>query len=48
MPPGDYVYMRRGNVTNTLQFPQYDTILRVESVLPQGVAVLMGRDGAYT
>ncbi|PNH03441.1 Retrovirus-related Pol polyprotein from transposon [Tetrabaena socialis] len=46
--PGDYVYVRRGNVTNTLQFPQYDTILRVESVGPQGVAVLMGRDGART
>ncbi|PNH09248.1 Retrovirus-related Pol polyprotein from transposon [Tetrabaena socialis] len=46
--PGDYVYVRCGNVTNTLQFPQYDTILRVESVGPQGVAVLMGRDGART
>ncbi|PNG99676.1 Pro-Pol polyprotein, partial [Tetrabaena socialis] len=30
--PGDYVDVRRGNVTNALQFPQYDTILRVESV----------------
>ncbi|PNH08221.1 PHD and RING finger domain-containing protein 1 [Tetrabaena socialis] len=29
--PGDYVYVRRGNVTNTLQFPQHDTILRMES-----------------
>ncbi|PNH01236.1 Retrovirus-related Pol polyprotein from transposon [Tetrabaena socialis] len=46
--PGDYVYVRRGNVTNTLQFPQHDTILRVESVGPQGVAVLMGSDGART
>ena len=44
--PGDYVYVRRGSVTNTLQFPQYDNILRVESVGPLGVAVLIGRDGA--
>ena len=46
--PGDYVYVRRGGVSNTLQFPQHDVILRVESVGPLGVAVLIGRDGART
>ncbi len=46
--PGDYVYVRRVDAAQraTLQFGQHDTILRVESVGPLGVAVLVGRDGA--
>ncbi|PNH10240.1 Pro-Pol polyprotein, partial [Tetrabaena socialis] len=44
--PGDYVYVRRGNVTDTLQFSQHDIVLRVETVGLLGVAVLLGRDGA--
>jgi transposase InsO family protein len=46
--PGDYVYVRRVDADQrpTLQFGQHDTILRVESVGPLGVAVLVGRDGA--
>ena len=43
--PGDYVYVRRGSVANTLQFRQYENALRVESVGPLGVAVLIGCDG---
>ncbi|PNH09229.1 hypothetical protein TSOC_004161, partial [Tetrabaena socialis] len=46
--PGDYVYVRRGNITDTLQFSQHNIVLRVETVGPLGVAVLLGRDGART
>ena len=42
---GDYVYIKKLKVDNTLQFQYYDTILRVKSVGPLGVAVLIGRDG---
>lgn len=43
---GDYVYVRRSVVHNTLQMPVYDQVLRVERVGALGVAVLIGRDGA--
>ncbi|GLC33906.1 hypothetical protein PLESTF_000189600 [Pleodorina starrii] len=43
--PGDYVYVRRSAVHNTLQMPVYDEVLRVERVGAMGVAVLLGRDG---
>ena len=46
--PGDYVYVRRGSVANTLQFGPEDVILRVETVGPLGVAVLIGHNGART
>ncbi|GFR41142.1 hypothetical protein Agub_g1791 [Astrephomene gubernaculifera] len=42
---GDYVYVRRQNPSNTLQPPVREAVLRVESVGPLGVAVLIGRDG---
>ena len=42
--PGDYVYVRRAAVNNTLQMPVYDEVLRVERVGPMGVAILVGRD----
>ncbi|KXZ48232.1 hypothetical protein GPECTOR_29g136 [Gonium pectorale] len=46
LAPGDYVYLRRLDPTNTLQLPVRDPILRVESIGPMGVAVLLGRDTA--
>ena len=46
--PGDYVYVRRVGVNDTLQFPQHEEILPVVSVGPLGVAVLVGSDKALT
>ncbi|KXZ48980.1 hypothetical protein GPECTOR_24g270 [Gonium pectorale] len=46
LAPGDYVYLRRLDPTNTLQLPVRDPILHVESIGPMGVAVLLGRDTA--
>jgi hypothetical protein len=46
--PGDYVYVKRAQVVNTLQMPQRDEVLRVESVGDLGVVVLIGRDGRRT
>ncbi len=42
------MYVRHTDVANTLQFPQHDTVLRVVSVGPMGVALLVGSDGART
>ncbi|PNG99566.1 hypothetical protein TSOC_014652 [Tetrabaena socialis] len=46
--PGDYVYVRHGNATDTLRFLQHDIVLRVETVGPLGVAILLGWDGVRT
>ena len=42
---GDYVYVRRRNRSNTLQFTSHPEILRVREVLPQGTLRLYGRCG---
>jgi hypothetical protein len=42
--PGDYVYVCRAVVNNTLQMPVYDEVLRIERTEALGVAILAGRD----
>ncbi len=42
---GDFVYLRRRNVVNTLQTEARPTIMRVQRVLPTGVLQLLGRCG---
>jgi hypothetical protein len=43
--PGDYVYLRRPNLTNTLQINAQQLILRVLEVGANGVVLLQGRCG---
>ncbi|GLI63656.1 hypothetical protein VaNZ11_006693 [Volvox africanus] len=45
LAPGDYVYVRRTAVHNTLQLPVHDEVLRIERVGPMGVVVLVGKNG---
>jgi transposase InsO family protein len=45
---GDFVYVRRRNVINTLQTEARPTILRVTRILPTGVMQLQGRCGTET
>ena len=42
---GDYVCVRRRNVTDTLQFSSHPELLRVREVLPQGTLRLQGKCG---
>ena len=42
---GDYVYVRRRNRSDTLQFSSHPEILRVREVLPQGTLRLYGQCG---
>ena len=42
---GDYVYVRRRNTTDTLQFSSHPEVLRVREVLPQGTLRLYGKCG---
>jgi hypothetical protein len=44
--PGQFVYVRRSNVVNTLQIPAYPQILRVVELRPGGVAILQGKCGS--
>jgi hypothetical protein len=45
---GDFVYVRRRNVANTLQTEAKPTILRVRRIMPTGVLLLQGRCGTET